>query len=425
MLARLHDLVVPVGALDQAHRERRRALAGARPVEHAVELLRRLAQVGLQHQPDRGAVAELGLVEQLEHQLLGGLERVHRLHVHVQVRAQLLGAAQQRAQPRGGVVAAHLRRLGPHQRRERGHLHRQVHARDRAGGVALEQRPLGPARRRPGQRAKGLVAARGVAVGLLLAGHGGLAEQVERGADAVAPLALDHAKRRARRLADDEAVGHVPHAGRGRGAERAATRARARHAHGGGQRRRLLLDLLQVADQVPRQVVERAAGRGHVDEAEERGAQLLVAVGELHRLRVERAQRVPGGGRERAGQCVTHSPDFVLEHAKRIGCLRCPPRSCSGRCCASSASARRCSGSRPTGPARSRCSARASAPSACTATTTRSCTRRASSPARATSTSCSWTVSAPGRSRTPCSRRAASAPTRRSGRSRSCSAPAA
>ena len=55
MLARLHHLVVPVGALDQPHGERRPARARARPVEQPVELLRRLAQVGLEHHAGRRA----------------------------------------------------------------------------------------------------------------------------------------------------------------------------------------------------------------------------------------------------------------------------------------------------------------------------------------------------------------------------------
>src|SRR5204862_314195 len=47
VLARLDDLVVPVGALDQADDERPRAWGGARPGEDLVEQLRRVAQVGL------------------------------------------------------------------------------------------------------------------------------------------------------------------------------------------------------------------------------------------------------------------------------------------------------------------------------------------------------------------------------------------
>ena len=111
VLARLGDLVVPVGALDQPHRQRRRARRVPRPGEDPLDERRRFAQVGLDDDPGGRAVAELRLVEQLERQLDGRLERVERLHVDVQVRAELACARQQRAQPRGSVGDAALRRL--------------------------------------------------------------------------------------------------------------------------------------------------------------------------------------------------------------------------------------------------------------------------------------------------------------------------
>ena len=50
VLARLHHLVVPVGALHEPHDQRRlRGRVDRGPLEHLLELLRRLAQVGLQH----------------------------------------------------------------------------------------------------------------------------------------------------------------------------------------------------------------------------------------------------------------------------------------------------------------------------------------------------------------------------------------
>ena len=81
--------------------------------------------------PGRRAGAELVLGQQLEDQLEHRVARVHRLHVDVQVRAALVRAAQQRAQAVGGVALAALGRVGAQQRRERGHLHRQVRARER------------------------------------------------------------------------------------------------------------------------------------------------------------------------------------------------------------------------------------------------------------------------------------------------------
>ena len=113
---------------------RRTTTGGRRLVACAHSITRsswlgRLAQVGLDHDPGRRAVAQLGLVEQLEDELGGGLQRVERLHVDVQVCPQLLRAPQKRAHPPRGVVAADLRRLGPQQRAERRYLDRQVRAR--------------------------------------------------------------------------------------------------------------------------------------------------------------------------------------------------------------------------------------------------------------------------------------------------------
>ena len=108
-----------------------RARRAAGPVEHGVERLRRVAQVGLQHHPGRRPGAELVLGEQLEHQLEHRVARVERLHVDVQVRVELARAAQQAAQAVGGVALAALGRVGPQQRRERRDLDREVRARQR------------------------------------------------------------------------------------------------------------------------------------------------------------------------------------------------------------------------------------------------------------------------------------------------------
>ena len=67
---------------------------------------------------------------------------------------------------------------------------------------------------------------------------------------------------------------------------------------GGGARSR---DLVEEAGEVAREVVEVAAGGDDVDEAEERGAQLGVLRGEVHRPVVERAQRL-GPGRGQGGR---------------------------------------------------------------------------------------------------------------------------
>ena len=146
VLARLDGLVLPVGALDQPDRQRQVALVA---VEQLVELLVGVAQVGLQDDPGARAVAELGLGQQLEHELGDQVARVHRLHVDVQVRADVAWPCA--GAPRSRCAASSMPSSGASARTrggERGDLDREVHARDRAVGVALEP---GPAR--PGLRA--------------------------------------------------------------------------------------------------------------------------------------------------------------------------------------------------------------------------------------------------------------------------------
>ena len=330
MLGGLDDLVVPVGALDEPHRERVRApgARAARPVEHRVERLGRVAQVGLQDHPRRRPLAELRLGEQLQHQLEHGVAGVERLHVDVQVRADLAGAAQEPAEPVGGVALAALGRVGAQEGRERGDLHREVRARQRAVAVALERRALGPRRGRAGDRDQRGVAALRVALRLGLR-DGRLAEQVDRARHPVLPQVAQGAERRPGALADDEAVRHVLDARRGGGAERGAARARVAHAHRDGDRRRLLLDLAQEAGEVAREVVERAAGGHDVDEAEQRGLQLGVLRGELHGLLVGGLERVPRRRRERGPEPLADRVQLALERGVVHG-ANATPRTVAG-----------------------------------------------------------------------------------------------
>jgi len=90
------------------------------------------------------------------------------------------------------------------------------------------------------------------------------------------PELAQHALGALGRFGDDEAMGHVAHAGRARRAQRLAPGAAVGHPHGHGERRRLDVDLVEEARQVRGEVVERAAGGDDVDEAEEGRAQLVV-----------------------------------------------------------------------------------------------------------------------------------------------------
>ena len=245
----------------------------------------------------------------------------------MQVGVELARAAQEVAEAHRGVALAELGGVGPQQRGEGRDLDRQVLARDAPGAVGLERRALGELAVDLDEPVERLAAARGVAVGLG-ARDRRLAEQVDARGDAVLPQLLEHAGGLARRLADDEAVGHVLDARRGGGAERLAPGPRLRHAHRDLQRRRAVVDLVEEAAEVAREVVERAAGGDDVDEAEQGGAQVGVLRGEVHRLVVDRLQRVaarpraaPRRDRARPRRCRLPKPQG-LPRARRYRVAR-------------------------------------------------------------------------------------------------------
>ena len=95
----------------------------------------------------------------------------------------------------------------------------------------------------------------------------------------------------------------------------------------------LLADLVEEARQVRREIVERAAGGDDVDEAKQRGAQLVVLGREVHRAVVERLERVAAVRRKRVVQCAPDAPDLALRAS------RARPR--GGRPCATGWSSRR------------------------------------------------------------------------------------
>ena len=186
---------------------------------------------------------------------------------------------------------------------------------------SLLELPAAPASRRSlVERAQRVGAALRVAVRLLDRDRR-LAEQVERGRDAVLPELAQHPQRVARRLADDEAMGHVTDAGGGRQPERPRSRLRVRHSHRRVERRRALVHLAQERAQVTGEILQRAAGRHDVDEPKQRRAKLGVSRGELHRLLVQRLDRMASRRRERVRELATDALDLPLErrgHDKTI-----------------------------------------------------------------------------------------------------------
>ena len=290
VLARLHDLVIPVRALHQAHRQRRAAPRARDPRQDLLQLLGRVAQVGLQHQPRRGPGGELRLGQQLQHQPQHRLARVERLHVHVHVRVQLARATQDRAQPRQRILDPPLRRIRADRRRERRHLHRQVRPRQAPKGVGFQQRPLGPAARALRQHPQRVHAAGRIGIRLALA-HALLAQQIQRAADAIPPHALDARQRMRDGRADDEAVRHALCRLARRQRRGLAAEGRARERRRNPPRAARRPRLRQQRCQVLAQLAPVAARRPHVDEAEQRRAQVLVARAHPHQGLIQPSSR--------------------------------------------------------------------------------------------------------------------------------------
>ena len=199
-------------------------------------------------------------------------------------------AAQQRRAGAGGVALAALGRVGPQQRRERGHLDGQVRARQRAARVALQRAGArasrawraGERRRAPRRSARRSARPRPAVT---------VASPSRSTVVATPPFHRSRSSPSAAfgRLADDEAVRHVLDAGGGGGAQRGAARARVAHAHrarrrGGGG-----------SSTSPRKPVrwrarsssERQAGTTST-KRNSAALQLRVAGGQLHRLLVQR-----------------------------------------------------------------------------------------------------------------------------------------
>ena len=126
MPVRLDHLLVPVGALDQPHHERKRPGTAPGPLQDALELVGRVAQIGLEHDAGAGAVAELVLGQEVQDQLRHRVAGVQRLHVDVQVGPAVTRLAQQSSEALGGVARGEVHRLvverlerAPPARRER------------------------------------------------------------------------------------------------------------------------------------------------------------------------------------------------------------------------------------------------------------------------------------------------------------------
>ena len=182
VLARLDDLVVPVGALDEPHDERllaRRRAAPSRARGRASRASRAGRPAGRSRRSGRRANSGSASSSRTSSST-ASRESSDSMSM-CRCAPRRCGAAQQLAQARRGVAHAALGRLGAQQRRQRRDLDREVRARQRADARRARARGCGFERRVGGrERVERRGAARGVAVGLG-GGDRRLAEQVDGG----------------------------------------------------------------------------------------------------------------------------------------------------------------------------------------------------------------------------------------------------
>ncbi len=110
VLGRFDPLVIPVGALDEPDRQRRLTAIGE--VEHLLGDLGRVAQVGLEDDPGRRPGPELLLGEDRAGEGERRLARIERLHVDVDVSADVPRPAEDRAEPHRRVLGRRPRSPG-------------------------------------------------------------------------------------------------------------------------------------------------------------------------------------------------------------------------------------------------------------------------------------------------------------------------
>ena len=142
LLAGEHRLVVPVGALDEPHRER--PAAAAAPVDQRPEVVAGVAQVGLHDHAGLVEGAELFFVEQFGEHRVGEVAVAELLEVEIDEGAVLRRAAHDRAQRvfDGGRRTAKIERVDL--RVQRGDLDRDVDARQGPPGRVFDRRLGGP-----------------------------------------------------------------------------------------------------------------------------------------------------------------------------------------------------------------------------------------------------------------------------------------
>ena len=292
VLAGLHELVIPVGALDQPHRSAAASARTPAPTPGCARAARasRAGRPGAPCPPTARARTRPRTAPRAPGRAPPRASRATPCRCGCGPRARARGAAAAAAARRRRAGRAPARRVAA-----AGSAPRSSPTRSSAGSRPTLSRSstsrAGHPRWAPASSVSASVAARRVPVGLGL-GDGRLAEQVDRAGHAAVPQVAQHAERRSRRLADDEPVGHVLDPRRGGGADRGARRAVVGHPHRRGERRRGVGHLAQELAQVTGEVVERPAGGVDVDEPEQRG---LAAPGRP-RPSPSRAGRAPCSG---------------------------------------------------------------------------------------------------------------------------------
>ena len=267
-------LVVPVRALDEAHRHR--TAASRRPLGDVPRVVVARAQVRLHGEPalERDRIA--ASLEELEGEVL---ERP-LLHVEVDEDAALGGGLEHRRERlhESSQRALEVDRIG--RGVERGDLDRDVRARDRPKMIRVEPRVRGPLRDRLGQIADEVEVLAAVDLGLGV-GDARFAEQVDREGEAALPELLEHRQRVGGVAAGDELARHPLDAARHRLRDEPLRHAAGLEADAEPRRQRDA----RLREVVLEMVVDLLGGLEHrerVDEPEELDLEGLVLHGPVH-----------------------------------------------------------------------------------------------------------------------------------------------
>jgi hypothetical protein len=256
------------------------------------QLIAGVLQIGLEHETNRWTVAEFRPIEQVEHAPRDGFARVERLHVHMEVRAELTRRPQEVAQSVPRARDPPLRSIRAEVSGKGRELDREVCSRQPANGIEVEQWLSRPAASGSAKAVKCRETARGIPFGLLLR-NGCLTEQIQRIACSCAPQFHEWTDRSLSVGSDDEPPAQPSGTSQTCGPGKPPWEPTSGGPVCEREARRRILQLAQEAVQVAAGLVAGAAGGCDIYEPEERSSHVGPLPRPLHHALVEPVARRP------------------------------------------------------------------------------------------------------------------------------------